>query len=54
MNKIKIKSSKFFVILSLIICIVSSLGSSIIQSNFGNITIKDLSWETESGHKMRY
>lgn len=52
MNKIKIKSSKFFVILSLIICIVSSLGSSIIQSNFGNITIKDLSWETESGHKM--
>jgi hypothetical protein len=37
---------------ALALCLVSMVGASIIQTSGGTITIKDLRWETPSGHLM--
>lgn len=52
MNKKVKKGSGFWLCLSLIICLISGIGASMIQTNFGKVTIKDLRFETESGHQM--
>ncbi len=46
------KTAKFWLAISLILCLISSLGSSIIQTDYGNVTIKEISVETESGHLL--
>ena len=47
-----IKKSTRILCLALAILLVSCIGASVIQTNFGSVTIKDLRWETESGHQM--
>ncbi|XQY92929.1 dienelactone hydrolase family protein [Metabacillus sp. HB246100] len=45
------KNSKFLVI-ALILCLVSMIGASFVQTSGGKVTVKDLRWETPSGHLM--
>ncbi|UJF17614.1 prolyl oligopeptidase family serine peptidase [Vibrio sp. SS-MA-C1-2] len=44
----KIKN-KVYLIISLLLCLISAWGASIIQSDNGHVTIKDMRWETASG-----
>lgn len=46
----KKKGAGFWMCLGLIICLVSMIGASLVQSNFGGVTIKEMSWEDSSGH----
>lgn len=46
------KSARFWVAIALIICLISSVGASIVQTNGGSITIKDLAIETSSGLEL--
>jgi hypothetical protein len=39
-------------VISLILCLISMIGASFVQTSGGNVTIKDLRWETPSGHLM--
>lgn len=43
------KNAKFWVAVALIICLISSIGAYVVQTNSGHVTIKELSVETESG-----
>lgn len=43
------KSARFWVAIALVICLISSVGAMIVQTNGGSITIKELYIETESG-----
>ncbi len=43
------KSAKFWVAIALVICLISSIGASIVQTDGGSITIKELAVETGSG-----
>lgn len=45
------KNSKILAI-SLVLCLVSMIGASIVQRSGGRVEIKDLRWETPSGHLM--
>jgi dienelactone hydrolase len=45
-------SPKFWLALALILCVVSMLGASLVQTNGGTVTVKDLRWETPSGKAM--
>lgn len=51
MEKQKKKSIKWLAI-GIILCLISMIGASFVQSSGGKITIKDLRWETPSGHQM--
>lgn len=46
------KSPKFWLTLALVLCVVSMLGASFVQTNGGAVTVKDLRWETPSGKLM--
>lgn len=46
------RTAKFWLAISLVICLVSALGASMVQTNFGKVTVKDMQWETSSGHMM--
>ncbi|MDR1894718.1 MAG: alpha/beta fold hydrolase [Spirochaetales bacterium] len=46
------KKAKFWLITALALCLVSVIGASLIQSNGGRVTIKDLRWETTKGYQM--
>jgi dienelactone hydrolase len=49
----KMKTSpKFWLTTALLLCIVSMLGASLVQTNFGKVTVKDMRWETASGEMM--
>ena len=48
----KAKKSTRILCIALVILLVSCIGASLVQTNFGHVTIKDLRWETESGHQM--
>lgn len=43
------KSARFWVAIALIICLISSVGAMIVQTDGGSITIKELYLETSSG-----
>ncbi|MDC7249431.1 MAG: prolyl oligopeptidase family serine peptidase [Sphaerochaetaceae bacterium] len=49
MQKIK---NKFILIISIVLCLISMIGASIIQTSFGKVSVKELTWETSSGHSM--
>ena len=51
-ERTKKRTPRFWLCLSLLICLISCIGASLVQTNFGNVTIKDLRFETESGHQM--
>ncbi len=45
-----LKRPAFMLALALLICFISALGSSLVKSGGGSITVKKLQWETPSGH----
>lgn len=45
-------SPKFWLAVALILCVVSMVGASYVQTNGGTVTVKDLRWETPSGKLM--
>ena len=46
------KKSTRILCAALAILLVSCIGASLIQTDFGSVTVKDLRWETGSGHQM--
>ncbi len=49
----KIKPSpKFWLTIALILCLVSMIGASLVQTGGGTIRVKDLRWETSAGQMM--
>ena len=50
-KKIK-KNAKFWVVIALIICLISSVGASLVQTDGGNITYHDVTMVTDSGHEL--
>ena len=48
----KKRTAKFWLCIALVICLISCIGASVVQTNFGKVTIKDLRFETSSGHQM--
>lgn len=46
------KTSLRFLWIALALCLVSVIGASIVQSSGNKVVIKDLRWETPSGHMM--
>jgi pimeloyl-ACP methyl ester carboxylesterase len=51
-GNMKKQTNRFFLIIALVLCLVSMIGASLIQTSFGNVTVKELKWETSSGHAM--
>lgn len=47
-----VKTNAFWLVMSLVICLVSALGASFVQSSGGTVTIKDMRWETATGSEM--
>lgn len=37
---------------ALVLCLISMTGASLVQSSWGNIVIKEMSWESPSGHQL--
>jgi hypothetical protein len=48
----KLGSAKLLVVISLVLCLVSAIGASMVQSGGGSIKVKDLRWETPAGRMM--
>ena len=46
------KTPKFWLIISLVICLVSSVGASVFQTDFGSVDYQDLTITTDSGHTL--
>lgn len=44
--------AKFWVLIALIICLISSVGASIVQTNGGDITYHDVTMVADSGHEL--
>ena len=41
-----------WVVIALLLCLISSLGASIFQTNFGKVEYHDVTFVTESGHEL--
>ena len=48
----KVKSAKFWVAIALVICLISSVGASIAQTDGGAIEYHDVTMVTDSGHEL--
>ena len=48
----KKRTSKFWLVVALIICLISSVGASIVQSGGGKIRISTINFSTPSGHEL--
>ena len=46
------RNAKFYVALALVLCLISSLGASVFQTNFGSVKYYDMTFVTESGHQL--
>lgn len=46
------KSAKFWTVLALLLCLISSIGASLFQTDFGKVSYHDLTFVTESGHEL--
>ena len=44
-----VRRNGFWLVLALALCLISAIGASIVQTNGGNVTVKDLRWETPTG-----
>ena len=44
--------ARTLVIISLIVCLISSLGACIFQSDFGRVEYHDMTFVTSSGHEL--
>ncbi|MEV8254570.1 CocE/NonD family hydrolase [Rhodoglobus sp. NPDC076762] len=47
-----VKRNSFWLVLSLVMMLVTSIGASIVQTGAGSISVKDMNWETSSGQTM--
>jgi len=47
-----VKRNSFWLVLSLVMMLVTSIGASIVQTGAGSISVKDMRWETSSGQMM--
>lgn len=47
--KLKVKT---LLVISLIVCLISSIGASLFQTNFGQVEYHDMTFVTESGHEL--
>ncbi|WP_417511743.1 alpha/beta hydrolase [Microbacterium sp.] len=47
-----LRRNAFWLALSLVLCLVSAVGASIVQTAAGTVTVKDLQWETSSGRTL--
>lgn len=45
----KTRSPKFWLCIALVICLISMIGASVVQTSGGDVTIKEMTWETSSG-----
>ena len=48
----KQKSASFWVAIALILCLISSLGASMVQTGGGAIKYHDITMVTDSGHEL--
>ena len=46
------RNAKFWVAVSLIVCLISSLGASVLQTDFGSVDYHDMTFVTDSGHEL--
>jgi pimeloyl-ACP methyl ester carboxylesterase len=46
------KLNSFWLVISIVVMLVSSIGAAIVQTSGGAVTIKNMSWETASGKTM--
>lgn len=46
------RNAKFWVCIALLLCLISSVGASVFQTDFGKVEYNDLTIETDSGHKL--
>jgi len=46
------KNARFWVIVALVLCLISSLGASVFQTNFYQVKYHDLTIDAASGHKL--
>lgn len=47
-----LRRNAFWLALSLVLCLISAVGASIVQTAAGAVTVKDLQWETSSGRTL--
>ncbi|MFC4322993.1 alpha/beta hydrolase family protein [Litchfieldia salsa] len=48
----KVKGVSNYFIIAIVLILISMLGASLVQTSGGKVTIKDLRWETPSGHML--
>ena len=48
----KKRTAVFWLCIALVICLISAVGASFVQTNFGKVTIRDLRFEAASGHYL--
>ena len=46
------KNPRFWLVIALVLCLISSVGASIFQTDFGSVVYHDMTFVTESGHKL--
>ena len=46
------KQARIWVAISLLLCLISSAGASLFQTDFGHITYHDMTFVTQSGHEL--
>jgi len=46
------KNAKFYVAIALVLCLISSVGAAVFQTDFGAVTYHDMTFVTESGHEL--
>ncbi len=52
MNPPLVKRNAFWLALSLVLALISAVGASLVQTDGGRVTVKDMQWETSSGRML--
>ncbi|ANP73691.1 alpha/beta hydrolase family protein [Cryobacterium arcticum] len=47
-----VRKNSFWLILSLVLCLVSAVGAFFVQTNGATVAVKDMRWETSSGREL--
>jgi pimeloyl-ACP methyl ester carboxylesterase len=50
LRNVSVKNPAFMLAVALLVCFISAFGASLIKSGGGSISVKQLKWETPSGH----
>lgn len=50
--KERVRSPKFWLCIALVLCLISMIGVSLLQTSNNNIIIKQMTWESPSGHQL--